>query len=157
MPRIKIETEIQATPERCFDLSRDLDLHLRSLAHTGEQAVAGKTSDLIGLGEEVTWRGRHFGVVHEHTSRITAFDRPKHFRDEMVRGRFKSFCHDHFFEPTGSGTLVIDVLEFESPFGPLGTLANNLFLTNYLKRLLQTRNTIVRDAAETEVKSGATR
>ena len=102
MPRIKIETEIRATPGRCFDLSRDLDLHLRSLAHTAERAVAGKTSGLIGLGEEVTWRGRHFGIVHEHTSRITSFDRPRHFRDEMVRGRFKSFCHDHYFEPPAS-------------------------------------------------------
>ena len=157
MPRIKIETEIRATPGRCFDLSRDLDLHLRSLAHTAERAVAGKTSGLIGLGEEVTWRGRHFGIVHEHTSRITSFDRPRHFRDEMVRGRFKSFCHDHYFEPTASGTLVIDVLEFESPFGPLGRLANRVFLTNYLKRLLQTRNTVVRREAETEVELGPTR
>ena len=75
----------------------------------------------------------------------------------MVRGRFKSFCHDHYFEPSASGTLVIDVLEFESPFGSLGTLANSLFLTNYLKRLLQTRNAVVRGAAETEVELGATR
>ena len=150
MSRITIEIEVQAKPERCFNLARDLDLHLKSLDHTGERAVAGKTTGLIGMGEEVTWRGRHFGVVHEHTSLITAFDPPKHFRDEMTRGRFKSFCHDHFFEPSAEGTRMIDVLEFESPWGVLGKLVNRLFLTGYLERLLRTRGAAIKRAAETE-------
>ena len=117
--------------------------------HTGERAVAGKTAGLIGMGEEVTWRGRHFGVVQEHTSRITVFDPPRRFRDEMTRGRFKSFCHDHFFEPSVEGTRMIDVLEFESPWGVLGKLVNRLFLTGYLERLLRTRGAAIKRAAET--------
>lgn len=153
MPRIAVETDVQATPERCFDLSRDLDLHQRSLAHTGERAVAGKTSGLIGLGEEVTWRGRHFGIVHEHTSRITAYDRPRHFRDEMTRGRFKCFRHDHYFIPQGEWTRISDVLEFESPFGLVGRVVDFLVMKSYLMRLLQTRNAVVKHAAETDVES----
>lgn len=149
MPRITITTAIRARPERCFDLARDLDLHLKSMDHTDERAVAGKTTGLIGVGEEVTWRGRHFGVVHEHTSLITAFDPPRHFRDEMSRGRFKLFCHDHYFEPSAEGTRMIDVLEFESPWGVLGRLVNRLFLTGYLERLLLTRGAAIRRASET--------
>ena len=155
MPRIEIVTVIRATPDRCFDCSRDLDLHLKSMAHTGERAVAGKTSGLIGMGEEVTWRGRHFGIVHEHTSRITKFDRPRHFRDEMTRGRFKRFVHDHYFEASSSGTQMRDILEFRSPFGPLGQLVDVLLLEGYLRRLLQERNRIVCQAAEARVKSEA--
>ena len=98
MARIELQTRIAVSIDRCFDLARDLDLHVRSMESSGEKAVAGRTSGLIGLGEEVTWRARHFGIVHEHCSRITAFDRPRHFRDRMVQGRFKSFEHDHFFE-----------------------------------------------------------
>ena len=150
MPRIAIEIKVQASPERCFDLARDLDLHIKSLDHTGERAVAGKTTGLIGIGEQVTWRGRHFGVVQEHTSRITAFDPPRHFRDEMTRGRFRLFCHDHYFEPSAEGTRMIDVLEFESPWGVLGKLVNRLFLTGYLERLLRTRGAVIKRAAETE-------
>jgi len=63
MQTIRITTWIAAPPERCFDAARDLDLHLRSMAHTGERAVAGRTSGLIELGEEVTWRARHFLVT----------------------------------------------------------------------------------------------
>ncbi len=148
MPRLEIVTEIRAAPERCFDLARDLDLHVRSMASTGERAVAGKTSGWIGPGEQVTWRGRHLGLVHEHTSRITAFDRPRHFRDEMVRGRFSFFRHDHHFEPTPAGTRMRDVVEFASPFGPLGWTVDRLVLARYLRRLLRGRAEVIQRAAQ---------
>ena len=117
---------------------------------TGERAVAGRTSGLIGLGEEVTWRARHFGVVHEHSSRITAFDPPAHFRDIMVRGRFKSFEHDHFFEEHAAGTLMRDVIVFESPLGILGRLVDALVLERYLRKLIAHRNRTIKDAAEAQ-------
>jgi hypothetical protein len=50
MPKIDITTRIAAPPERCFDLSRDLDLHLRSMGQSGERAIAGRTSGMIELG-----------------------------------------------------------------------------------------------------------
>ena len=70
MPTIILETFIHAPIERCFDLARDIDLHADSMKHTGEKAVAGKTSGLIGPGETVTWRARHFGVWQNLTSKI---------------------------------------------------------------------------------------
>lgn len=148
MPLIRLVTEIEAPPERCFDLSRSLDLHVESMAGRGEHVVAGRASGLIEMGEEVTWRARHFGAWHEHASRITAFERPWHFRDEMIRGRFASFRHDHRFEATPRGTRMIDELDFESPWGVLGRVANRLVLTRHLERLLVERNEVIRRAAE---------
>ncbi len=148
MASIELTTRIEATPERCFDLSRDLDLHVRSMGPTRERAVGGRTSGLIGWGEEVTWEARHFGVRHRHTSRITLYDRPRHFRDAMVRGRFARFQHDHFFEADGSGTIVRDVVDFASPLGPLGRLVDACVLKGYLARLLTRRNEWLRDVAE---------
>ena len=58
MPLVRLETLIHAPIDRCFDLSRDIDLHIRSTEGTEEIAVAGVTTGLIGLGEEVTWE-RH--------------------------------------------------------------------------------------------------
>ena len=136
---IRIETRIRAPIERCFDAARDLDLHLQSFADTNEQAVGGRTSGLIEMGEEVTWRGRHFGVTQHMTSKITAFDRPRYFQDSMQRGAFKSFVHDHYFEQTGDTTTMLDVVAFAAPLGPLGRLAELLFLRRYLTRLLTHR------------------
>src|ERR1700760_1749497 len=86
MPRIEIATTIRAPAAVCFDLARDMDWHVRSAASTSEQAIAGVTTGLMGLGDEVTFRAKHFGVWQTLTSRITAFDRPRHFRDTQVRG-----------------------------------------------------------------------
>ena len=158
MPTIVLETLIRATPAACFDAARDLDLHVHSMAHSGERAIAGRTSGHIEMGEEVTWRARHFGFMHEHQSRITAFDRPRHFRDSMVRGRFRSFEHDHHFEPAGEGaTLMRDVLAFRSPLGPLGALVDALVLKAYLRRMLERRNETIRARVEPWQRSAPTR
>ena len=145
---VTIEMWIDASPERCFDAARDLDLHVMSMQHTSERAVRGKTTGLIGLHEEVTWRGRHFGVTQHFTSRITAFDRPHHFRDEMQRGAFRSFVHDHFFVAENGGTKMIDLLVFSAPLGVLGLLAEKLVLKRYMERLLTGRAKVIRAAVE---------
>jgi ligand-binding SRPBCC domain-containing protein len=106
MVRIELVTNIAAPIERCFDLSRSIDLHMASTDWTGERAIAGVTSGLIGLDQTVTWQGRHFGFKIQHTSQITAFDRPRHFQDSMVRGIFRSFCHDHYFENASGETRM---------------------------------------------------
>jgi ligand-binding SRPBCC domain-containing protein len=140
MPVITILTTVRATPERCFDASRDLDLHLESMGHTGERAVAGKTSGLIELGEQVTWEARHFGIRQRFTSRITAYDRPRYFQDSMIKGAFHSFMHEHYFEPCPDGTVMRDVLTFHSPLGPLGALVDRFVMSRYLRNLLTKRN-----------------
>jgi len=148
MQTIELEIHINAPLERCFDAARDLDLHMESLAHTNERAVAGRTSGLIEGGEEVTWRGRHFGVTQHFTSRITRFERPHHFRDEMLKGAFRSFVHDHSFVPDGAGTKMTDLLVFSAPLGLLGTIAEKLVLRRYLEKLLRDRAEVIRRAAE---------
>lgn len=148
MQTIRIETWIDAPIERCFDAARDLDLHVKSMTHTNERAVGGRVSGLIDAGEEVTWRARHFGVVQHFTSRITAFDPPRYFQDSMQRGAFKSFVHDHYFKPEGTGTRMIDLLTFSAPLGALGWIAERAFLRGYLERLLWARAGAIKDATE---------
>jgi ligand-binding SRPBCC domain-containing protein len=145
---LTLETFLVAPLQRCFDAARDIDLHLKSFADTGETAVAGRTSGLIGPGEEVTWRGRHFGIVQHLTSKITAFDPPRHFQDTMLRGAFQSYVHDHYFEPREGGTLMKDVVAFRAPLGPLGRIAEALVLRRYLERLLIRRNAAIKAAVE---------
>jgi ligand-binding SRPBCC domain-containing protein len=147
MVRIELVTTIAAPIERCFDLSRSIDLHMASTDWTGERAVAGTASGLIGKDQEVTWRGRHFGVQIQHTSRITSFDPPRHFQDCMVRGAFKWFCHDHYFESNGNTTVMTDSMQFRAPLGLLGRLAEPI-LGNHMCALLKRRNDCIKRTAE---------
>jgi len=154
MAQFRIVTVIAAPPALCFDLARDIDFHVRSLADTGERAVAGRTAGLIGLGESVTWEARHLGVRQRLTSEVTAFDRPTYFRDEMTAGAFRAFAHDHRFEATDGGTVMTDDVVFRSPLGPLGWLVDRLFLTGYLRRLLEGRCRAIQREAESVTRGG---
>jgi ligand-binding SRPBCC domain-containing protein len=151
MAVIRTTIDIDAPADVCFDLARSVDAHVASTRQSGERAVAGRTSGLLELGESVTWRARHFGVTQELTSRITAFDRPRHFRDEMVKGAFSRIVHDHYFEPAGAGTRMIDVFDFAAPLGWLGAIAETVLLTRYMRRLLERRNQVLKEMAESAV------
>jgi ligand-binding SRPBCC domain-containing protein len=150
MARIELSLLVAASPSRCFDLARSIGAHIRSAASTGESAVGRRTNGLLALGDEVTWRARHLGVWQQLTSRLTAFDPPRHFRDSMVRGAFAQFDHDHYFEPVNGGTLMRDVFEYRAPFGLLGRLAEHLFLTAYMRRFLATRLDELKALAESD-------
>jgi RimJ/RimL family protein N-acetyltransferase len=149
MDTIRIETWLAAPIERCFDAARDLDLHLESMAYTGERAIAGRMSGLIGLDEEVTWRGKHFGITQDFTSRITRFDRPRYFQDSMQRGAFRSFVHDHYFSVEEGKTKMVDALAYAAPLGFLGWIAERLFLRRHLVHLLEERAAVIKRAVET--------
>ena len=148
MPLIEIKTYIKADIKTCFDLARNTDFHKESLKHSNEHAIAGKTSGLIELGESVTWEAVHFGVKQQLTSKITEFNLPNYFVDEMVSGAFKSFKHEHIFIEEENHTLMIDKFYFQSPFGIFGKLANILFLKRYMKNLLITRNQFLKEKVE---------
>jgi ligand-binding SRPBCC domain-containing protein len=148
MPIITVVTRIDASIELCFDLARDIELHIGSTEGTNERAVAGVTSGLIGLGQEVTWEATHLGVRQKLTSRITVFDRPGHFRDSQVRGPFRRFDHDHYFVAESATTVMKDVFDYTAPLGWLGTCADHLFLESYMTKLLRKRSVVIKRAAE---------
>jgi len=148
---ILVETEIAAPPERCFLLSLSIDLHMQSTARTRERAIAGVTHGLIGLGETVTWQGWYFGLMLTHETEITRYERPSYFQDAMVKGAFRSFVHDHYFEALGNGgTRMRDELRFAAPLGVLGLVAEKVVLRRYLRGFLVERNAMIRWVAESD-------
>jgi ligand-binding SRPBCC domain-containing protein len=148
MPVIQIKTRIKAPVSVCFDMARSIDLHMESTRQTGETAIAGKTAGLIEMDESVTWRAKHFCVWQTLTSKITEMVKPEFFADEMVEGAFKSFRHEHYFEDSNGYTLMTDVFVFKSPLGVLGSIANVLFLKQYMCSLLMKRNAVIKEFAE---------
>lgn len=153
MPLIYLETLVHAPAVVCFDLSRDVDVHMASTNLTGERAVAGVQSGMMALNDTVTWEATHFGVRQRLTSRITAFERPQMFIDEMQRGAFRHWRHLHRFTPLRNGTLMIDEVDFASPLGWLGWVVDTLLLKAYMTRLLIKRNSHIKHVAEARPQS----
>lgn len=69
--------------------------------------------------------------------------KPGHyFVDQQVKGPFKSWKHTHTIKPENSGVVMVDHIEYEPPFGLLGSLANVLFIKPKFKKLFAYRSQV---------------
>ena len=150
MPLIHLTNFIAAPAERVYDLSRNISLHRLSMQHTGEQAIAGVTSGLIQLNETVTWQAKHLFKNRVLKVQITQMQPYHFFEDEMLEGDFALMKHTHHFKPVVNGVIMIDLFRFETPYRLLGKMMNRIFLTRYMQQLLQQRNKVIKEYAETE-------
>ncbi len=150
MPSIHLTTFIAAPVERIFDLSRSIDLHKMSMSKHKEEAVAGTRFGLIELNETVTWKAKHLFKMRFLRTRITELKKPTLFTDVQEEGDFRSMKHEHHFKAVDNGTLLIDKFEFETPYGALGNGLNKVFLTGYMRRLLEERNSLIKTYAESD-------
>ena len=150
MPKIHLTTFIEAPVERVFDLSRNIDLHKQTMLKHKEEAVAGTQFGLIEKDESVTWKARHLFKTRILRSKITEMVKPMVFVDEQLKGDFKMLKHEHHFKPCDNGTIMIDMVHFEAPYGTVGKWFNALFLTRYMKKLIEHRNGIIKEFAESD-------
>ncbi len=157
---IRIETcvAIQAAIATVFDAERNVSFHTSTQSHRGEHAVDGVTSGLLKLDDQVEWEALHFGIRQRLRVRISEMNRPIYFKDEMTKGIFKSFSHEHHFsEIDPTTTLKKDIMNFSAPFGLLGLIAERLFLRSYMKRFIQKKNSDFKTLIESKntVEQGA--
>ncbi len=151
MTIIHLITIIHAPIETCFDLSRDVGIHQLSTIDTKEIAVAGRTSGLCEVNDEITWEAKHFGIKQRLTVRITKMNQPFFFEDIMLKGAFKAMMHEHYFEnfeTKNNQTIMQDVFKYEVPFGFIGQFFDKLVLKKYMTKFLLTRNKVLKDMAE---------
>jgi len=76
--------------------------------------------------------------------------KPYYFTDEQMNGDFKMMKHEHYFKPCDNGTIMIDMFQYEIPYGTFGKIFDKLFLFKYVNRLLQQRNDTIREYAESD-------
>jgi len=148
MPLIKHEIYIDAPIQICFDLARNIQVHMETTSKTKERAIGGVTEGLIELGDTVTWEAVHLGVKQKLTAKITEMEKPYRFTDEMVKGAFHSFKHTHEFIESGAGTVMKDEFAYISPLGILGKLADRLFLEKYMQAFIVNRSLALKEIAE---------
>ena len=149
MPTIHLTTFIAAPAERVFDLSRHIGLHKESMAPFSQEAVAGTRFGLIEKDETVTWKSKHLFRERMLRVKVTEMSKPSMFVQEQAEGNFRMMKHEHYFKPCDNGTIMIDLFHFESPYGVLGRWFNELWLTRYLRKIIELRNNVIKQYAET--------
>src|SRR5690349_14544416 len=80
------------------------------------------------LGIPMLWR-----------SRIEAYEPPRRFVDRQLQGPYKRWHHTHTFTAVPDGTRIDDVVDYELPLGPLGSIAHRLFVRGQLLEIFRHR------------------
>lgn len=150
MPTIHITSFAAAPAEIVYDLSRNASLQKISLDKEGKQPVAGITSGLLNSDDFITWKGKHLFKTRIFSSKITEMKEPGHFINKMTKGDFLSFEHHHFFKEAVNGTIIIDIIYYEMPFGIIGRLVDRFYMYKHLEKLIHLHNNTIREYAESD-------
>ena len=90
------------------------------------QIIQYKVSPLAGL--KLSW-----------VTEITFVKENSYFIDEQRFGPYALWHHKHFFEPSGNGTKMTDVVHYALPLGFIGRIMNTLVVKNKLKEIFDYR------------------
>lgn len=79
------------------------------------------------------------GIPMRWRTHILNVDFQKSFTDFQAKGPYKFWNHYHEFIPNDAGVLMKDTVDYELPFGFLGTIAHVLFVKNKLNEIFDYR------------------
>jgi ligand-binding SRPBCC domain-containing protein len=136
---------VGVTPEQAFAFYGDaLNLEPMTPAWLHFEVLTPKPIRL-GAGALLDYRLRLHGVPICWQTRIETWEPPLRFVDTQARGPYKLWEHTHLFEPEGDGAVTIrDRVRYEIPLGPLGSVADRLFVRRDLRRIFDFRAEAVR-------------
>ena len=90
-------------------------------------------------GIEIDYTIAWLGVPMRWKTRITEYEPPFQFVDEMLRGPYRLWRHRHTFRPGAAGTIVEDRVDYALPLGPLGSLAHTLLVRRQVEEIFAYR------------------
>ena len=86
-----------------------------------------------------------FGIKTTWVTEIAHLKPGKYFVDEQRIGPYKLWYHQHFLEPSPSGTVMTDIISYQPPFGLLGSLANKILIKQKLEEIFAYRHKILNE------------
>lgn len=93
-----------------------------------------------GPGYRVTLTVRMFGILPMRlVVRITEYDAPHRMADEQVRGPFRTWKQTRLLRSVEGGTELTDVVEYATPFGWLGRVANAVIIRRQIRSMFDHR------------------
>ncbi len=149
METIRITKMVKAPMDRCFRLSRSIDLQ-RALDGMNDGPMEGPSSGLIGPNDTITWQRRTFLRVTLLKTSIDVFRPVSYYREVMVKGPYVSYEHEHHFAPFNDGTRIREEIRFTPPTGLMGRIAMRFYLRKRLVRQLEQHLAKLKQVAESE-------
>ena len=161
MPRAVYRVLLDAPLEAVWAFHEDIELGLRTLSPP-EADVRVTRADEPALGCEVVMRVKAppqswFGGRVKWHARYVRYQPPEGeppgrvalFTDEQVSGPFAEWVHTHTFEETmDQGRTKVwarDEIDYRPPLGPLGLVADKLFVRKQIDAMFAHRQKVMRE------------
>ncbi|HRF59591.1 MAG TPA: SRPBCC family protein [Fimbriimonadaceae bacterium] len=148
MPTKRYEIVVDAPQEAVWRFHASADA-LRVLTPPGRKVELLSEDLAVRDGAIHRIRVRQFGLPLTWVARISDVRPPEEFVDTAEQSPFRSWRHRHRFESVDAArTRVIDTIEYSLPLGPLGALADRLFVSRDLDHLFAFRHEATRRALD---------
>jgi ligand-binding SRPBCC domain-containing protein len=91
-------------------------------------------------GTLIDYELRLHGIPFHWKTLIETFTPTTSFTDVQLTGPYRRWHHLHTFSDVPGGTEMRDIVDYELPFGPLGSIVRQLFVRRSLNRIFDYRN-----------------
>lgn len=97
-------------------------------------------------GQHIQYRIGMGGIPMGWLTEISVWEPNVRFVDTQLRGPYRYWHHLHEFRDAEADTEIRDVVDYELPLGPLGSLAHALVVRRTLDRIFEFRSAAVASA-----------
>ena len=151
MPVLEFVCDLNAPLQKVWDFHDTIDT-LFKLTPPDTKARLGGAPEPMRVGVVYKLKLRRWGLpVPTWYAEIIAYDPPHKFADRQVPGHgpFRAWQHEHLFAALSeSRTRLTDRVTYTLPFGPLGVLADKLFVRRDLEKMFAYRHKVTRESLE---------
>ena len=141
MPSLVFESVIACTPEELWAFHSDVSA-LRLLTPPGDQVTIIGEDTAVREGALHVLRVKKKGLTIVWKARISNVEPPHRFVDTAEKSPFAFWRHTHEFLPHEQGSLLRDSIEYRLPLGPLGAIADALFVRRDIEAMFRHRHTV---------------
>ncbi len=102
--------------------------------------VVGTAPGAMYPGQFIEYEVKPLAGIKTHwVTEITHVRAPYFFVDEQRKGPYAIWHHQHFLKEVSAGVEMTDLVHYQAPYGPLGSLLNSLIIKKRLREIFDYR------------------
>jgi ligand-binding SRPBCC domain-containing protein len=82
-----------------------------------------------------------FGISMNWTTEIINVSKQEYFTDKQLKGPYRIWKHTHYFEEENGGIMMTDEVNYQLPFGIIGSLLHRLLIRSKIESIFEYRRT----------------
>lgn len=142
---VYFQQKLPITLDEAWDFfSSPINLKEITPPHMGFKVLSDKKIGKMYQGQIISYYVKPvLGIPLFWMTEITHVKDKEYFVDEQRIGPYKLWHHQHFFTPIEGGVLMEDLVNYEIPLGPLGSIANALFVKKEVEGIFTYREKVL--------------